>query len=42
MAKKRGCEDLGKDVAEEEGVVIGGTAVIIVGAAVIIARGTVE
>ena len=42
MAKKGGHEDLGREVAEEEGVVIEGTAVIKVGAAVVIVRGTVE
>ena len=46
MAKKGGgCEDLGREVAEEEGVlvVIVGAAVIIVGvAAVVVLRGSVE
>ena len=35
-------KDLGREVAEEEGVVIEGTAVIIVEAVVIIARGAAE
>ena len=39
---KKGCEDLGREVAEEEGVVIEGTPVIVVGAAVVIVRGAVE
>ena len=30
FAKKRGCEDSGREVPEEEGVVIVGAAVIIV------------
>ena len=42
MAKKGGHEDLGREVAEEEGVVIEGTAVIIVVAAMVIKKGAVE
>ena len=38
MAKKGGHEDLGREVAEEEGVVIEGTAVIIAVAAMVIKK----
>ena len=40
--KKGGCKDSSREIAEEEGVIIVGTAVIIVEAAVVLVRGAVE
>ena len=40
ILREEGCEDSGREVAEEEGVVIVGVA--LVGAAVVIVKGTLE
>ena len=40
ILREGGCEDSGREVAEEEGVVIVG--VVLAGAAVVIAKGTLE